>query len=333
MNKNIKATLYALGASVFYAVNIPISKILLKDIDPTIMASLLYLGAGIGIFILSKVIGNKDSKKLDTNDLIYVIGMIILDVVAPILLMIGLSLSKSSNVSLLNNFEIIVTSLIAYFIFKEKISKRLLISIILIIIASIFLTIDFKSSFNIDMGSLLVLIATICWGLENNCTKMISSKNTFDIVIIKGISSGLCMFIISLLLNENIPRFNNILIILLLGFISYGLSIFLYVKSQNIIGASKTSAYYATSPFIASILSIIFLKESFNSFYIISFIIMLFSAIIIVIDTLIINHSHYHIHISNKKVIRHKHKHNHYISVNKHNHIHKKIIAIFHPNM
>ena len=52
MNK-AKAVFYALLAAAFYAVNIPISKLLLRHVGPTSMAALLYLGAGLGIGLMS----------------------------------------------------------------------------------------------------------------------------------------------------------------------------------------------------------------------------------------------------------------------------------------
>ena len=128
MDKQKKtAILYALLAAVFYAINVPISKILLKDVGPTTMAALLYLGAGIGIGILS-LFNKKDrekSERLSKKDLPFVIGMIVLDIAAPIFLMLGISYGSSANASLLGNFEIVATTVIALFIFKEAVSKRL----------------------------------------------------------------------------------------------------------------------------------------------------------------------------------------------------------------
>ena len=46
------AVIFALLAAVFYAINTPFSKLLLDNIEPTFMASFLYLGAGIGVGIM-----------------------------------------------------------------------------------------------------------------------------------------------------------------------------------------------------------------------------------------------------------------------------------------
>ena len=138
----MKAILYAFLAAVFYAINIPASKVLLRDVGPTTMAALLYLGAGIGIAILSLLIANdrKASAPLTRRDMPFVVGMIVLDIAAPIFLMLGIKYGTSANASLLGNFEIVATTVIALFVFKEAVSKRLWIAIALITLASILLS-------------------------------------------------------------------------------------------------------------------------------------------------------------------------------------------------
>lgn len=285
--KNNKYFIYAILAAIFYAINIPLSKILLKYIDPTIMASLLYLGCGLGIGIIYYIKDKKNkinkNNNLKEEDLIYTVGMIVLDIIAPIFLMFGIKYGISSNISLINNFEIVATTIIAYFIFKEKISKKLILAIIFLTISVIILSLE-KNMLVFNKGSIFVLIATICWGLENNCTKSISNKNTYQIVTLKGIFSGLGSLVIALLLKESIPSVKYILIVLLLGFISYGLSIFLYVKAQSKLGASKTSTCYAINPFIGSILSFILLKDKLTINYFYGLILMIIGTILIIKD-------------------------------------------------
>ena len=198
--KKTTAILLAVLAAAFYAVNVPFSKLLLNQIGPTFLASLLYFGAGIGIGILylSNPKKHAGEKKLTRKDLPYTIGMILLDIAAPILLMLGLKSATSANASLLGNFEIVATSLIALFLFREKISRRLWIAIALITLSSGILSFEDMSSLHFSGGSLLVLAAAACWGLENNCTRNISDKSTFEIVFLKGIFSGLGSCIIAL---------------------------------------------------------------------------------------------------------------------------------------
>ena len=262
MEKNkLKAIMFAFLAAVFYAINVPISKVLLQHVGPTTMAALLYLGAGIGIGMIS-LFNKKDREKAESltkAELPYIVGMIVLDIAAPIFLMLGISYGSSANASLLGNFEIVATTVIALILFKEAVTKRLWVAIGLITLSSILLSFEGTDSFHFSYGSLLVIMATVCWGLENNCTRELSSKSTYQIVMLKGLCSGLGALVISLIKKESFPGFGYIAIALALGFVAYGLSIFMYVRAQNVLGAAKTSAYYAVNPLIGALLAFVFL--------------------------------------------------------------------------
>lgn len=286
-----KAIVYALLAAAFYAINVPFSKLLLNHVGAVTMAALLYLGAGIGIGILSLFDKREQHAKLDRNDLPYVLGMIGLDIAAPIFLMLGIRYGSSSNASLLGNFEIVATTMIALAVFRETISRRLWAAIALITLSSLLLSFEGAGSFRFSYGSLLVLLATVCWGFENNCTRNISSKNTYEIVFLKGIFSGLGSLVIAFLKREPLPQPKAIIPALLLGFVAYGLSIFLYVRAQNTLGAAKTSAYYAVAPFIGVFFSFVFLREQMTAMYLIALAVMAAGTILVTADTLLCPHT------------------------------------------
>ena len=289
MNKRISAIFFALLAAMLYAINIPLSKLLLGVIEPTMMASYLYFGAGIGIgaaFLIGRKKQSAEAERITKSDMPYIMGMIALDVVAPIFLMFGLMYSASASASLLNNFEIVCTSVFALFIFKEAVSKRMWLAISLITASSFLLSFEDIEAFKFSYGAILVLLATLCWGLENNCTKKLSSKNTYQIVFLKGIFSGIGSLTVALCLGENFARLGYISLALILGFVSYGLSIFFYIRAQGIIGASKTSAYYAVAPFVGAFLSFIIFKSELTLTYFIGLIIMLLGTAVVVIETL-----------------------------------------------
>lgn len=312
MNNKIIGIFLALLAALFYALSTPFSKILLENVEPMMLASILYIGAGIGISLIYIFLPSKKKKeevKLEKSDLPFVISMVVLDIIAPILLMVGLMYSNASSVSLLNNFEIVATSLIALLIFKEKINIKVWIAIFLIIISSALLTFDNLMNFELNVGSIFVILATISWGIENNCTKKISNKSTYQIVIIKGLFSGLGSLIVALISNEKIPQFEFILYGLALGFVAYGLSIFTYIRAQKEIGAAKTSSFYSTTPFIGAILSLLILKEEINFNYYIALAIMVIATFIIVFDTLFVYHKHNHSHKNNNNNNTHYHLH------------------------
>ena len=338
MKKSAKvmAVMMALLAATFYAINTPFSKVLLEKVTPTFMASFLYLGAGIGVGVMYLLNSKKEKniEKLSKTDLPYTVGMILLDILAPIFLMIGINIGSASNASLLGNFEIVATTLIAILIFKEVVTSRLWIAIGFITLSSIVLSFEGSGSFKFSLGSLFVILATCCWGLENNCTRMISDKSTYEIVMLKGIFSGTGSFIIAIILGENIPGIKYILISMLLGFVAYGLSIFLYIRAQRELGAAKTSAYYAIAPFIGTFLSFAVDKDRLTKVYFIGLIFMIIGSVIVVYDSMLKNHIHYHIHTivhthngsTHKHVIKHEHTHSHMGSEEKHYHSHDDYI-------
>jgi len=327
-----KAITFALLAAAFYAINIPASKKLLDFVGPTMMAALLYLGAGIGIGVLSLLDRKKRNERLDKKDLLFVMGMIVLDIAAPIFLMLGLAYGTSSNASLLGNFEIVATAIIALAVFKEAVSGRLWFAIVLITVSSILLSFEGTDSLRFSYGSLFVLAATLCWGFENNCTRKISSKSTYEIVILKGIFSGFGALVISFIKGETIPQLIYVVLALLLGFVAYGLSIFLYVRAQNSLGAAKTSAYYAIAPFIGALLSFLLLHEKLTRIYLIAFMVMIVGTAFVVMDTLAKNHIHIHTHTfthihdgsRHTHTITHSHAHDHYVTDKRHGHRHNR---------
>lgn len=213
--------------------------------------------------------------------------MVLLDIIAPILLMLGVQLGTSANASLLGNFEITATTLIALLIFKEKASPKLWTAIGFITISSIILSFSGTDSFKFSVGSLFVLGATACWGLENNCTRSISNKSTYQIVVIKGFGSGTGSLIVAVILGEKLPDIKYIMPAVILGFIAYGLSIFTYIRAQKILGAAKTSAYYALAPFIGAFLSFILLHETLTAAYVIALIVMIIGTLFVVSDTIV----------------------------------------------
>lgn len=328
----MRAILYAFLAAVFYAVNIPLSKLLLKSVGPTAMAALLYLGAGIGVGALSlfDVRGRKSSAPLTRGDLPFVIGMIVLDIAAPILLMLGIRYGSAANASLLGNFEIVATTVIALVLFKEAVSARLWSAIALITVASAILSLEGSESFRFSYGSLLVLLATVCWGFENNCTRRISTKSTYEIVVLKGMFSGAGALIVAFVVREPMPDLPHIGAVLLLGFVAYGLSIFLYVRAQSVLGAAKTSAYYAVAPFAGVLLSFAILGDRFSGRFFAALAVMIAGAALVVIDTLITRHEHPHQHVFShchggaihEHTVEHRHAHDHCPGAEKHTHHH-----------
>lgn len=337
-NRSGRAILFALLAAVLFGICSPASKILLDDLPPTLLAALLYLGAGLGMLLvrLAGSVGKRErtEAKMTRKELPYAAAMILLDIGAPIFLMVGLTMTNASTASLLNNFEIVATSAIAMVFFKESLDKRMWLAILLITIACVILSVEDISSLSLSVGSIFVLAACLCWGIENNCTRMLSLKDPLQIVIIKGFGSGFGALMIALAAGGHsggiqIGGILPILLALLLGFVSYGLSIFFYIAAQRELGAARTSIYYAASPFIGVLISWIVLRDAITGSFLIALMIMLTGTYFAITE----KHRHAHVHTEETHEHRHRHDdghHNHshdgmFQSEHSHEHTHEEL--------
>lgn len=311
-NTSARAILFALLAAVLFGLCAPVSKLLLVDLSPTFMAALLYLGAGFGMLFvrMAGVLRRKPltEAKMTRKELPYATAMVLLDIAAPIFLMAGLTMTTASTASLLNNFEIVATSAIAMVFFREPLNKRMWLAILLIVVSSIILTVEDLQNLALSTGSLLILAACLCWGIENNCTRMLSLKDPLQIVIIKGFGSGFGALLISLWANGIHGSVPFIMLALLLGFVSYGLSIFFYVSAQRELGAARTSIYYAAAPFIGVVISWVVLRDAITGSFLIALTIMLIGTYFAISE----KHKHPHAHVEETHAHRHSHSDGHH---------------------
>ena len=266
MNRSFrKGIFFAVLAAALYAINAPFSKILLSYVPPTLMAGLLYVGAGLGmaaVALIRKALPTGTvSSRFTKAELPAVLAMIALDIAAPICLMLGLTMTSAADASLLNNFEIVATAIIALSFFGERISPRLWLGIAFVTLSCMLLSFEDILSFSFSKGALFVLLACLCWGIENNCTRKLSTKDPLTVVLLKGIFSGSISIVLGLVLGERLTAPWSIPAVLAVGLVAYGLSIFFYVYAQRTLGAARTSAYYAIAPFIGTALSLIIFRE------------------------------------------------------------------------
>ena len=285
MDRRLRAVGLALLAAVLYAVNLPFSKLLLGQVGSLTLAGLLYPGAGAGMALLS-LFHRDDAPRLGREDLAPTLGMILLDIAAPILLMLGLRGGEAASASLLGNFEIVATALFALLLFRERVSRTLWAALGCITLSCGVLSFQGAESLRFSAASLLVLGAACCWGLENNCTRRLSSKSAREIVILKGFFSGGGSLCLARLAGESLPPLGVALRAMGLGFVSYGLSIFFYVRAQRELGAARTSAYYSVNPFVGSLLALLLLREGLGPGYFAALPVMLLGVGLATADTL-----------------------------------------------
>ena len=307
MRANLGYILQALLAALFFGASAPLSKLFLIDVPPVLMASFLYLGSGTGISLVKlsqQLTSTHREAGIKGPDVKWLAGAIISGgILAPIVLMISLQNTPASTASLLLNFEGVSTTLIALFFFRESISRRALMAILVITLASIFLSTDIRNGFGFSLGALGVILACILWGVDNNFTRNISAKDPLTIVAWKGVVAGTFSLFLGLFLGQQPPPLTTILGILLLGFVSYGLSTMLFIYSMRGLGAARTSALYGTAPLAGVLLSFMIFRDPITLLF-------LFAAALMAVGALLLaseEHAHFHIHIP----VIHEHRHKH----------------------
>jgi drug/metabolite transporter (DMT)-like permease/membrane protein DedA with SNARE-associated domain len=301
--------LQALLAAVLFGAGAPLAKLLLGNIEPVPLAAFLYLGSGLGLLLFWSLQGkgqrrNSGEAQLDKSDLPWLAGAILAGgVAAPIVLMFSLRDTPAATASLLLNFEMVATTLIAALVFKEAIGRRVWWAIAAITVAGIILSWNGGSEWGFSLGALGVISACILWGMDNNFTRNISAKNPLVITIIKGLAAGAVSLMLACLFNNKIPGFGNALKAMLLGSISYGASVALFIFALRHLGSARTSAFFGTAPFMGAIFSVLIFREVPSINLILVAPIMVFGVVWLLCEV----HAHKHTH----PAIQHNHNHRH----------------------
>jgi drug/metabolite transporter (DMT)-like permease len=260
----------ALVGSIF-----PIAKpILASQIQPLTLSSMTYLIAGFFMLPIT-LIGKrnkkeKESLKKDDYAILLIIGLLG-GGIAPFLFFEGLKRTTASDASVLEGGELLFTVIIALLFFKEKLTKigylGITITIIGITLISLSSNINGQDNwynFNLNFGNILIIFSTLCWGLDNNISKIISKRitNTAKIVLVKSLIGGTLLLIISFYLGYKLNiEINQIPYLLILGIGGFSLSLFFFIESLRIIGTLKTIVIFSSSAIFGLILSFFILNE------------------------------------------------------------------------
>jgi drug/metabolite transporter (DMT)-like permease len=319
----LTATLQALFAAFFFGLSAPLSKLLLGNINPLILAGLLYIGSGLGTLLFRSIQRiflptRQREAGLARPDWKWLAGAVLLGgIAAPIVLLFGLRATPAATASLLLNFEGVATTLIAFLLFKESIGPRVGWAVGLILLASILLSWNPGAGWGFTLGALGIIAACVFWGFDNNFTRQISAKDPLQIVTIKGLVAGSFSLLLGLLTGSPLPQLPFILAGLLLGAISYGMSIVLFVYAMRGLGAARTSTLFGLAPFVGAGLSLILFRESISWFFLASIPFMAVGAWLLMGES----HAHAHLH----PALEHEHRHSH--SDGHHDHLHTEPLA------
>ena len=321
----------ALIAALLFGASAPFAKLLLGEIEPIPLAALLYFGSGIGLLGL-KVIWRRDYQAVETEaritkpDIVWLAGAILAGgVAAPITLLFSLQETPAATASLLLNFEGVATTLIALLAFKEAISRRAWWAIALITLSSIFLSINPHAGWGFSFGALGIILACILWGIDNNFTRNICAKDPLMIVTIKGLVAGTFSFGMAIALGNRLPAPSVVFGAMLLGCLSYGVSITLFIHAMRGLGAARTSALFGTAPLAGMLLSLVLFRELPNWLFVAAFALMIIGTLVLVREPHEHDHTHeptIHDHAHTHDDGHHEHEHKAEYSV-RHSHLHR----------
>jgi drug/metabolite transporter (DMT)-like permease len=256
---------FSLLAAMLFGGTTPLAKLLLGDVTPVLLAALFYLGSGAGLTIVSFVRRKSvvADAPLSRKDFPWLAGALLSGgILAPVLLMLGLSTTPGSMTSLLLNLESVFTVLIAWFIVRENFDKRIALGMLFILAGGILLSYQGELTGTPSLGALAIAGACLCWGIDNNFTQKVSAGNPIQIAAIKGVVSGGVNLVIALVLGAHVGSMAGVAAALAVGFFGYGVSLVLFVQALRHVGTARTSAYFSTAPFIGAIASVLFLRES-----------------------------------------------------------------------
>ncbi len=261
--------IYIACSAILFGASAPIAKTLVADLTPVALAGLLYLGAFVGLFLFLFVARafaprtRKNVEPLRRADLPYLAGAIASGgVIAPILLLTGLLTVTGYASSLLLNLEGVATALIAWLAFRERVGRRVWIALAFMTAAGALLTLEAGNGGTSALGAGLIALAMVFWGLDNNLTRQISERDPRQIAMLKGLVAGSVSLGLAFLLGQIPPLGMETLTALLLGSLSYGVSLVLFILALGELGSARTGAFFTLGPFVGAALSVLLLSES-----------------------------------------------------------------------
>jgi drug/metabolite transporter (DMT)-like permease len=303
----LAAAVGALTAAFFFGVSTPLSKALLSDLNPFLLAGLLYLGAGLGLAPLELLRKKKPAPAESKRNYKYIAGMVLFGgLLGPVLLLLGIKIAPAASVSIWLNMELVATALLGYFLFKDHLHRLGWASVALTLAAGLLLSwgggaAGFKAG-------LLVALACFAWGLDNHFTALIDDLSPSQSTIIKGLAAGTTNLAIGLALNGGLPPLPVVFKALLVGFHCYGLSITLYISAAQRLGAVRSQLVFSVAPLFGVLVSVLWLGEGLTAVQAVSGV-LLFGSVLLMLSE---KHAHRHAHPETEHTHQHAHDDQHH---------------------
>ena len=260
---SVHAAAPALAAAILFGASTPLAKLLAGDIPPLLLAGVLYLGSGLGLgmlLLVRKLGANRRGETtaaaaIPRSDLPWLLAAIAAGgMLGPALLMLGLATTDAASASLLLNLEGVLTAVIAWVVFKENADRRIVLGMAAIVLGGALLSWE-PGGASLSPGALLIVGACLCWAVDNNLTRKVSSNDAMLLACLKGLIAGTCNATIALIAGATAPAATALAFGLLVGFMGYGLSLTLFVIALRTLGTARTGAYFSVAPLFGVVIA------------------------------------------------------------------------------
>lgn len=252
----------ALAAAVLFGASTPLAKWLVGEVPPLLLAGLLYLGSGIGLsllMLLRRVAGRSPAAATSwpRRDWPWLAGAIVAGgMLGPVLLMAGLARSSAASAALLLNLEAVLTALIAWWVFHENASRRIVAGFAAIVAGGVLLAWE-PGATRLSPGALLIAAACLCWAIDNNLTRKVAEHDALVVAGLKGLVAGSCNTALALATGATWPEWSTLAAALAVGFLGYGVSLALFVVGLRQLGTARTGAYFSLAPLFGVALALL----------------------------------------------------------------------------
>jgi drug/metabolite transporter (DMT)-like permease len=301
-----RGIVYGLASAMLFGMSTPLAKTLVGSIAPLMLAGLLYAGAGLGLLLVLVVRRSVSASPLvlpERSDLPWLIGAILLGgVLGPVALMHGLRTTPASSASLLLNLEAVLTALLAWFLFRENFDRRVALGMLAIVAGGVVLAWSPVESGGVT-GALLIAAACLCWAVDNNLTRKVSTSDAVLLASLKGLVAGAINTALAVAVGSALPPPTAIAFAGVVGFLGYGVSLALFVLALRELGTARAGAYFSVAPFFGALIAIFLYGDP------VTFALALAGALMAVGVWLHLTerHSHGHVH----EPLAHTHAHSH----------------------
>ena len=242
-----------IASALLFGAGTPVAKLLLGDVSPWMLAGLLYLGSGVGLG-LYRLVRRAPRVRLARTEIAPLVGAVVFGgMIAPVLLMVGLANMPASGAALLLNAESVATAVIAWVVFRENVDRRVGLGMLAIVAGAVVLSIPTGAAGFGDVWPALAIVgACVCWGIDNNLTRMVALTDATWLATVKGGVAGPVNLVLAFALGATLPPLGTALAAAGVGLVSYGISLVLFIVALRHVGTARAGAYFSVAPFFGA---------------------------------------------------------------------------------